>query len=525
VLRGDLATTPLDEVLRLLADDRATGRLALSESGQDAQSRTAEIYLAAGEIYAAWVVAGPQADPVLDADARLRLRLLAEGTLREEAWDDAVEAQEELFDWSVGELLVELGHLERTTLERVATQELLDAVSQAYEWRFGSYRFRRREKTRNRAGRTYQVSDLLEAVAARRIEQERLDVRFDAVPSVGNDAAEAEGLEAGVLAQVDGARSVREIAEACGCTELEAAQLLRSLADRGCVLLPEPSVAMGAPAPVAAQDEDPLSRWSALLDSALPPAVQEEEEPRATVELVRSDLPPRPVENLDPETAERRARLRARAAEELLAAQAEAEALREAEVARAALADELSVAPEVTVAEPPVVLTSTEVAEEPLVAELPLAKAAIEVAEPEAVAESEAVAAPEAVTEPEAIVIPEPAFEPEAITEPDAITEPEAVTEPEPITEPEPVEPEPVSEADLPTEPEPVTEAEPAGQPDVAGADEHDPALAAVLLRELSSLGLDDEPAPAATAARTPRVPAPRHATPPSKKKRGIFGR
>jgi hypothetical protein len=510
VLRGDLATTPLDEVLRLLADDRATGRLALSESGQDAQSRTAEIYVAAGEIYAAWVVEGPQADPVMDADARLRLRLLAEGTLREDAWDDAVEAQEELFDWSVGELLVELGHLERTTLERVATQELLEAVSQAYEWRFGGYRFRRREKTRNRAGRAYPVSDLLEAVAARRIELERLDVRFDAVPSVGNDSAEAEGLEAAVLARVDGTRSVREIAEACGCTGLEATQLLRSLADRGCVLLPQPSVAVGAPEPVAAEDEDPLSRWSALLDSALPPAVQEEE-PRATVELVRSDLPPRPVENLDPETAERRARLRVRAAEELLAAQAEAEALREAEVARAALADELSVAPEVTVAEPPDMLTSTEVAEELLVAELPLAEAAIEVAAPEAVTE------PEPFTEREAIAIPEATFEP--------AFEPEAITEPEPVTDPEPVEPEPVSQAELPTEPEPVTEAEPAAQPDVAGADEHDPALAAVLLRELSSLGLEDEPAPAATAARTPRVPAPRQATPPSKKKRGIFGR
>ena len=49
--------------------------------------------------------------------------------------------------------------------------------------------------------------------------------------------------------------------------------------------------------------------------------------------------------------------------------------------------------------------------------------------------------------------------------------------------------------------------------------------LAAVLLRELSSLGLDDEPTPAVATRRTPRVPAPRHAATSSKKKRGIFGR
>ena len=164
MLRGDLALTPLDEVLRLLADDQLTGRLALNDGGKGAQARSAEVYVATGEIYAAWL-AEADADPVLAADERLRVRLLAEGVLPPDAWDDALAAQEELYDWSIGELLVELGHLERDVLEQVARQELLDAVAQASAWTLGTYRFRRRERTRNRAGRTYTVSDFLEAVS------------------------------------------------------------------------------------------------------------------------------------------------------------------------------------------------------------------------------------------------------------------------------------------------------------------------------------------------------------------------
>ena len=635
MLRGDLALTPLDEVLRLLADDQLTGRLALNDGGKGAQTRSAEIYVATGEIYAAWL-AEADADPVLVADERLRLRLLAEGTLRPDAWDDALAAQEELYDWSIGELLVELGHLERDVLERVAREELLDAVAQASGWTLGSYRFRRRERTRNRAGRTYTVSDLLEAVSGRRDERHRLRISADAVPSPGDGAPETVGLEAAVLGLVDGVRSVADIEVGCGCTGLEVAGILRSLADQGHVSLPAPPVELMPEdaEPVVADVDDPVSRWSALLDATLPPAAKEEE-PRSTVELVRSDLPARPVENLDPETAERRARLRARAAEELLAAQAEAEALREAEVARAALAAELSVVESLAVIETPEEPEPSEHAEVPVEsveAPVELAEAAEQSAElpepvdgqtidqppvptseaatdlqptpildliaeellaaadlPLAVVPSEAAAedltllaeqtqvgepgppaaevdpvVPQAVDEAAA---PEPEVQPteashETVVEPDideqliaveeALTAIDDVTVDPPVDErpgePEPAMPNVVDEVALDaTMAEQATEAinevavEPSVEPPMAEqvaesvdevadpttvepAEEHDPALAAALLRELSNLGLDDEPAPALTATRAPRVPAPRHAA-PARKKRGIFGR
>lgn len=477
MLRGDLAITRLDEVLRLLADDRATGRLAVDEGGRGARARTAEIFVADGDIYAAWV-AEPDADPLLAADARLRLRLLAAGTLRQEAWEEAIIAQEELFDWSIGELLVELGHLDRASLERVATEELLDAVTQSSGWSFGSFRFRRRERARNRAGRTYTVSELLEAVTQRRLERERLGVPADAVASPGDGAAEAGGLEAAVLGLVDGGRSVAEIAAGCGCTGFEVAGILRSLADRGYVMLPAPA------ADVAPQDEqpnvadqddplDPVSRWSALLDATLPPAVVAHE-PRATVERVRSDLPPRPVEELDPETAQRRARLRARAAEELLAAQAEAEALREAEVARAALALGISVV------ENPAALESADLPEE---------------------------AAPEQASAADPAHGESKSDAPEAHQDATVVALPDAGEFDTGDVEPGDVEPADASAAQAVEEPD----------------EEHDPALAAALLRELSSLGVEDELAPG--PRRGSRIPVPRHAATPSRKKRGLFGR
>jgi hypothetical protein len=636
VLRGDLALTPLDEVLRLLANDQLTGRLALNDGGKGAVARNAEIYVATGEIYAAWL-ADADADPALAADERLRLRLIAEGTLRQDAWEDALAAQEELYDWSIGELLVELGHLERAVLEQVAREELLDAVAQASGWALGGYRFRRRERTRNRAGRTYTVSQFLEAVSGRRAERERLQLPATAVPSLGEGAADIVGLEAAVLGLVDGVRSVADIEVGCGCTGLEVAMILRSLADRGHVALPAPPVEVVAEdaEPIVADEEDPISRWSALLDATLPPAAPQDA-PHSTVEMVRSDLPARPIENIDPETAERRARLRARAAEELLAAQAEAEALREAAVARAALADELSVVESLAVvetAEAPESIEPTElepvatavsgaeagveadeVAEVSLVAETteelvesteaPAESAETPVASVEVPVESiESIEVPVEVIEsveipvepaevadtsaelPERVVedareqhavptdeapidlpslpildlvaeellaadlplaeVPSEAISAELTAEPEQAQ----VADPDPVAELDAVLPEAVHEApgadDEVEFPEPshddnveagleiATDEQVAevvdeidDQPIAEAADEHDPALAAALLRELSSLGLDDEPAPAltTTAPRTPRVPAPRHAA-PARKKRGIFGR
>jgi hypothetical protein len=590
VLHGDLANTPLDGVLRRLADDQATGRLTLSESADSSQGSSAQIYVAKGEIYAGWL-AETDADPVVAADARLQLRLLAEEALNEDAWNDAVAAQDELFDWSIGELLVELGHLERNVLERVATEELLEAAAQAYGWSFGGYRFRRRERTRNRAGRTYRVDDLLEAVSQRRAERDRLEVPADAVPTLGDGALEAAGFEAAVHGLVDGVRAVTDIEVASGCTGLEVAAILRSLADRGHVILPEPAAAEAIhdDEPVAADDDDPVSRWSALLDAALPPPAPKKEA-HSTVEKVRSDQPSRPVERLDPETAERRARLRARAAEELLAAQAEADALREAKIALSAEAvqtSELSVVELLTVieksiesSEPVDAVESTDVVglddflaevvealdEDPFEAAVESVEAAVEPVEAAVESVDAPVESVEAAVEPveAAVESVESAVEEAAVESVEVAVDlaDEPVAD-EPVADElvagDPVTEELVAEellvAELPlaaapaealstevAEPSdeseiPATEpAEPMSDQDAAAdntdaqitlepVEEHDPALAAALLRELSNLGLDDEPEPVAAAPRIARAPAHRAAATAGRKKRGIFGR
>jgi hypothetical protein len=84
--------------------------------------------------------------------------------------------------------------------------------------------------------------------------------------------------------------------------------------------------------------------------------------------------------------------------------------------------------------------------------------------------------------------------------------------------EPEP-EPEPVYES-----PEPAEMLEPAGVGARASGGMNEMADTAALLRELSSLGLEDDPAPA-PSARPPAPRAPRPAAADKKKKRGLFGR
>jgi hypothetical protein len=91
VLKGDLAATPLPEVLRQLADGAATGCLHVVDPAE----AEGKVYLRSGRVYA---VALPGSRPTLGA------RLVTSGALGPEALAEALEAQEsELQGWRLGE--------------------------------------------------------------------------------------------------------------------------------------------------------------------------------------------------------------------------------------------------------------------------------------------------------------------------------------------------------------------------------------------------------------------------------------
>ena len=105
MLKGDLATTALPEVLRQLADGAATGCLHLVDKSRPDDADEAKVYLRGGSVYAVSVPSSTSGSrPTLGA------RLVTSGALGPEALAEALEAQRtELQGWRLGELLVHLG--------------------------------------------------------------------------------------------------------------------------------------------------------------------------------------------------------------------------------------------------------------------------------------------------------------------------------------------------------------------------------------------------------------------------------
>ena len=181
MLRGDLATLPLEALLRDLTGTAATGCLHLLHAGHlrdDAADETgaelvghgdeaARIYLCDGGVCAAFLP---------DWTRRLGNRLVSLGLLAPDVLTAVLQAQQgELIDWQLAELLVNLGYIADDVAEdavgAAALEELYEAVSQLSRCTNGRWRFRRNERCRaasSRGGVPRQSVDSLLAEVARR---------------------------------------------------------------------------------------------------------------------------------------------------------------------------------------------------------------------------------------------------------------------------------------------------------------------------------------------------------------------
>jgi hypothetical protein len=229
VLKGDLAATPLSDVLTELAAQDATGCLHIDDDAGD----EALVYFKNGLVYSAYV---PGRRPQLGA------RLISSGALAPEAMAEALEAQAtELQGWRLGELLVHLGYVERPVVEAFVLEQLREACFDLSRWTSGRYRFRKNEKTREDVGSHAVVGDLLAEVARRRSEWAVItDVVHgpSAIPVLS-----AGGLASGdmtldqdqwaLLCKVDGERTIAQLARDCGFTTFEAGQIVFSLVGAG----------------------------------------------------------------------------------------------------------------------------------------------------------------------------------------------------------------------------------------------------------------------------------------------------
>ncbi|MGZ6792546.1 MAG: DUF4388 domain-containing protein, partial [Mycobacteriales bacterium] len=244
MLKGDLVSTPLPEVLRQLADGVASGCLHVT----DGVGETAKVYLRGGHVYAVQV---PGRRPQLGA------RLVSSGSLGPEALAEALEAQRtELQGWRLGELLVHLGYVDQPVVEAFVQEQVREQTGDLLRWGTGTWKFRVNERTREDVAPPTPVDELLAQVEARRAEWATITEVLhgpDAVPVLSaagqSDSEMAIDPEAwSLLCKVDGTRSLADLAKECGFTLFEAGQVVYSLVRSGLLEVEEVVEAEPAPA-------------------------------------------------------------------------------------------------------------------------------------------------------------------------------------------------------------------------------------------------------------------------------------
>ena len=239
MLRGDLRTTPLPELLRRLAGAAATGCVYLLADGQQFDAEEAAITLRDGAICG---VALPSTGDALGT------RLVATHQLSPEDLAEARLAQEtELATWMLADLLIHLGLADEDTVQLLTAEQALSDLTQICSWNNGSWRFRRRARLGRNLPTPLPVEEALTTVDMRREQWHRLlptILGSDAVVSLASDVpgsgdgdnAVAMDPDAFVLlCTVDGTRTVAELAGASGFTLLDAGRLTAQLVGAGLV--------------------------------------------------------------------------------------------------------------------------------------------------------------------------------------------------------------------------------------------------------------------------------------------------
>lgn len=267
MLRGDLASLPLDQVLLRLGDG-ASGCLHVSGPAGE----TGVVHVRDGLVHAASLPQVPD---------QLGPRLVAAGLLSIEQLADAERARAtELTEWLLSELLVHLGHVDEEHVAAVVRERALDAACQIAGWTAGAWRFRRGERARRLLPEPLSVAGLLALVADRRGEQRTLLAELGgsgAVPAFADEeAATSPDLSLGhdglaLLTGIDGGRTVAELGARCGMTLLEVLRLMHGLRTNGLIVV-TPSEAETVPeaANWAALDlHDLVHDSSVTLDSTL----------------------------------------------------------------------------------------------------------------------------------------------------------------------------------------------------------------------------------------------------------------
>ncbi|MBW3619853.1 MAG: DUF4388 domain-containing protein [Actinobacteria bacterium] len=302
-MRGDLSETTVADLCRGLSAAGATGAVEVGGHAADAR-----IFFRSGDVY--WALSPTPR-------ARLGDRLVNAGLLSQEQLDEALEAQRGSAERTkLGALLVERGLVSRDAIRVFVQEQILDALFEVMGWHQGTYVFNPGEVADEKLPIDIPVDQVLVEVSRRQSEWDQIQEAIpdlDMIPDfvTGGSSANAalEPDEFTVLANVDGGRSIRDLAEDLGYSEFEAARIVYGLTLLGIVDVrhpdedtddeaPSPSDRGDAAETGAGGDIDVASALEEAMGAREPgPAPAAGDVPRPRVKLhvddaVRDYLPP-----------------------------------------------------------------------------------------------------------------------------------------------------------------------------------------------------------------------------------------
>ena len=251
-IEGPLKELHIHDVFQLLDLGRKTGVLCVTS---ELRQNSGMVYFERGAVVAAEIRSNPHPLGTL----LLRAGKIAEADLaRARAQQGAGDGRR------LGDILVDLGAMNRRDLERLVRQQVQEVIFELMNWSEGYFSFEETSGPRTSAEASVRIpTESLLMEAARRIDEwSRIEAR---VPHLGvvprfADADSQHGMldltpfEWEVIATVDGARDLRVIAEVLGRAEFEIARTIFGLTSTGVVVLDDPTlVATGPEAPDVTQ--------------------------------------------------------------------------------------------------------------------------------------------------------------------------------------------------------------------------------------------------------------------------------
>ncbi|MGE3618448.1 MAG: DUF4388 domain-containing protein, partial [Gemmatimonadales bacterium] len=227
-IKGSLKEASLPDVIQLLFFGRRTGCLALTD-----RQRFGSVFFEDGWITYATIV---------NRRDRIGDLLLRSGTVSRDQLDRALELQRRARGRRLGEILVSLGALSTEELARVVRFQIEEAVYSLFAWATGTFTFEAgvRPEWEGELEKINPENLLLEG--ARRIDEwtliEKKIPSFDLVFALDKTALANESLsfteaQRKLLGLVDGFRDTREVIDASGLSDFEAAQALFGLITAG----------------------------------------------------------------------------------------------------------------------------------------------------------------------------------------------------------------------------------------------------------------------------------------------------